>query len=442
MRCLVRSLVSVIVALTAMPDPSLRAQAASPGSPIVVFIHGRAQATRTEQELKQEWYSSFQDGLRSLGQRDLLRPDTDYVLVLYEDLYEPWNKPTCPTDPTPGAERLAASQRRLAEVTWTLEQAQVHVAYLETRLKELPALVGDTGRRAVDKVRDSVGAAKRELKGLTEQRKATERDLAVAAEEARSAADREAARLDAEFQTSQVGLGDFWDRLLSVASDVAARFSVGRELFLRAFPDTKRYLEDRRYRCATDGRLQLALDAARGGGRPVVLVAHSMGSLVSYDLLYGLDRGQPVPRPDNRYDVRRLVTLGSQLGIVEIMPFIVGREGFRVPLPVPSSIRSWVNLRAPNDYVAPRGARGKYAAAGAQTFGEWEVTTISGDPHSIRGYLQNPATARAIAFAWCSAFQGRPVAAPGLHVRAPDGCKSIATDVRDGQGGARPTSAP
>jgi hypothetical protein len=80
-------------------------------------------------------------------------------------------------------------------------------------------------------------------------------------------------------------------------------------------------------------RLEQALQGLSG---PVVVVGHSLGSVIAYDVLYG--RGG--------LDVRLLVTIGSPLGVDEIQD-VVNR-----PLRVPGPVRAWLNAADARDLVA------------------------------------------------------------------------------------------
>ncbi|SIN44424.1 hypothetical protein [Micromonospora cremea] len=83
-----------------------------------------------------------------------------------------------------------------------------------------------------------------------------------------------------------------------------------------------------------------AAAAEAGPGRPLVVIAHSMGGNIMYDLLTHF-------APDLRVDT--LVTVGSQVALFEELklfgesdPSISGADGFRVRRP--AAIGRWINL--------------------------------------------------------------------------------------------------
>ena len=91
---------------------------------------------------------------------------------------------------------------------------------------------------------------------------------------------------------------------------------------------------------------QSLIDALASGGGPFVIVAHSQGSMIAYDVLRELDPEQ--------VSVPLFLTIGSPLGLSPVMKIFrkwtgVGR-GDR--LPFPPCVDQWLNLSAKGDPVA------------------------------------------------------------------------------------------
>jgi subtilisin family serine protease len=105
--------------------------------------------------------------------------------------------------------------------------------------------------------------------------------------------------------------------------------------------DTAAYFFDPAQRRAMQDRLKAAL--ARQASRPVVLVAHSQGTIIAYDVLRQLDGRAP---GGGALDVRLFVTLGSPLGIDEVQGNLVK------PIEAPEGVAAWVNLADRLDPVA------------------------------------------------------------------------------------------
>ena len=155
------------------------------------------------------------------------------------------------------------------------------------------------------------------------------------------------------------------------------------------------YLGDEGRRCAAGERVTRALATAEAEGRPVVLVAHSFGALVSYHHLQARDA-------DDGPEVARWVTVGSLLGHPELRQLLLdeGRGG------LPPRVGSWVNVHDPADpFSAPLVGLG---AGAPESTVEDRIArgTHDGDPHDPARYLGDPATVGAVLEAWCAAAGG------------------------------------
>jgi hypothetical protein len=111
--------------------------------------------------------------------------------------------------------------------------------------------------------------------------------------------------------------------------------------------DLKRY--DRNKESIADSTkrlLKVPLLAASGRQRPVLLIAHSMGSIIAYDSLWELshEHGNPV-------DVDLLLTMGSPLGQRFMQKRIRGHDRNGKER-YPQNIHHWTNLTAIGDLTA------------------------------------------------------------------------------------------
>lgn len=88
------------------------------------------------------------------------------------------------------------------------------------------------------------------------------------------------------------------------------------------------------------------LKAARAEGREVLLLAHSMGSVIAWDVLWELTH-----RDHEDYSLNTLITMGSPLGQTFIQKRIagIGESGARR---YPGNIRRWINFSAWGDLTA------------------------------------------------------------------------------------------
>ena len=142
----------------------------------------------------------------------------------------------------------------------------------------------------------------------------------------------------------------------------------------KVFPDVRRALQD---------RLINDLKEARNTAERVVIVSHSMGTMISYDCLR------------NREDcptVHGLVTLGSPLGVDEVQDGLIPKGAITVDFPQDSLLGEWVNVydrldvvcaadpKLANDFL--RNGQPAITDINEQNWGEWR--------HTITHYLQGP----------------------------------------------------
>ncbi len=119
-----------------------------------------------------------------------------------------------------------------------------------------------------------------------------------------------------------IGLDEHVDHLLGLAFD-DLRDYYGK-------PDVRNRVRD---------RLTHALH--RHHNTRVCLIAHSMGSIIAYDVLRMLEQHSP--------DIDHFVTIGSPLGLPIVTQHV--REEFSNTL-VPQHVRQWTNLADPGDRIA------------------------------------------------------------------------------------------
>jgi hypothetical protein len=152
-------------------------------------------------------------------------------------------------------------------------------------------------------------------------------------------------------------------------------------------PDLHRYKNDRAARDAVQERLREPLRSAHAEGRPIMLIAHSMGSIIAYDVLAAADRTLPGLR------ISHFVTVGSPLGLSPV------KEILAAPLRVPECVERWSNLADPRDHVARWDTRlssdFRESSAGAAISDHLVINgyvSPSGkpNPHKIYGYLRTP----------------------------------------------------
>lgn len=150
--------------------------------------------------------------------------------------------------------------------------------------------------------------------------------------------------------------------------------------------------------------LKSALREARQAGRPVLLLAHSMGSVIAYEALWQLSRAE---RSDVEIDL--LLTTGSPLGQKIVQRHLCGRDETG-PARYPDNIRDWINIAAFGELTAiDRTLKNDFAAmmrlglvANIEDREVFNYYHMHGslNVHAEYGYLVNEVTARCVSDWW------------------------------------------
>ena len=174
---------------------------------------------------------------------------------------------------------------------------------------------------------------------------------------------------------------------------------------LRSLAGDLLYLGDERKRCAAEERLADALARATSEHRPVLLVAHSFGSLVAYHHLQTRDT---TAAPG----VERLITVGSLIGRPELRELLLGADARGAALP--PRVGSWVNVHDPEDpFAAPLLGLPSEGRASGRVRDQSTERANGRDPHDAARYLSDPTTARAVLESWCAALPALAAPAAG-----------------------------
>ena len=131
-------------------------------------------------------------------------------------------------------------------------------------------------------------------------------------------------------------------------------------------------------------RMTDALRAQLAGikDEPVVIIAHSQGTMIAYDVLMQMQT--------SGLRVELFATLGSPLGIQEVQDVLAGWHG--APLKAPACVKEWFNAADLWDMVAADPTlKDDYKNNGIITDLEERHLNVhaSRDPHSATGYLSS-----------------------------------------------------
>jgi len=181
---------------------------------------------------------------------------------------------------------------------------------------------------------------------------------------------------------------------LGLASKVALGKNWIDEALKARMPDLHLYRTDEELRQAVQSRLIRRLRSARRWRRKVMLIAHSMGSLVAHDVLSEADCTV------EDLEIEHFVTVGSPLGLEELKTVVQG------PLRVPECVARWTNFSDPKDPVSSWDASiandYKPNSRGVTVADRLVVNGYKNpegrlNPHKIYGYLRTPEVSEAIA---------------------------------------------
>lgn len=128
----------------------------------------------------------------------------------------------------------------------------------------------------------------------------------------------------------------------------------------------------------------------RPGGGPFVLIAHSQGSMIAYDVLSRLDPAE--------FDIALFITIGSPLALTEVKDQIKILTGQKKLL-VPRCVRRWINVADRLDPVALDANLAKeYAPRDGVKVEDVRVKNPDGPKHahSGTGYLSTDVVRRAV----------------------------------------------
>jgi subtilisin family serine protease len=140
------------------------------------------------------------------------------------------------------------------------------------------------------------------------------------------------------------------------------------------------FVKDRR-----DVMLSSVRDRLLSGGGPFVVIAHSQGSMIAYQVLYELASKHP------EVEIDLFLTIGSPLGLTEVQDQIKRLTKQKQGLAVPANIKRWVNVSDPLDPVcADKDLDDDIESTpgmGIEDILAWN-TDSPRDPHSGSGYLK------------------------------------------------------
>jgi hypothetical protein len=284
----------------------------------LVFIHGRAQQHKDAIALKAEWISTFREGLKKSG-LELPIAETDIRFPYYGDTLD---QMVGGADPATAAQVIVRGQQSQAEQ--------------------------DFIRDVLEEVRKKVG--------ITD------------------------AEIEAEIPGSVVQRGPLnWGWVQAILKVIDQKVPFGSEVSIALFTkDVFDYLTKAGIRDTIDAGVQQAIRP----NEPTVVVGHSLGTVVAYNVLRreGKSRNWSVPL---------FVTVGSPLGVKRIRQALA-------PTTFPECASRWFNAYDERDVVALYPLQDPYFKVTPAIANKNDVKNQTKNRHGIVGYLNDPVVAKTI----------------------------------------------
>jgi hypothetical protein len=182
--------------------------------------------------------------------------------------------------------------------------------------------------------------------------------------------------------------GQQWALLFDVLAVVASKTMLDGFYIARRMVDVEEFLTNDAIRREVRGYFH---DALAGRDEPTILIAHSLGSVVAYDVL----------REVSGLFVPGMVTMGSPLSIGHFRRSLARPGENGDDLPVPAMLDRWVNVYSELDPLVLGSGISSYFMGGGDEAGRGPVDREAEnhgylDAHSPDQYLRSAATATAI----------------------------------------------
>lgn len=148
---------------------------------------------------------------------------------------------------------------------------------------------------------------------------------------------------DGWWDDAVAGFGNMFGKPLDWAKQTFGIDKAADAVLNKKLPDLGKYYATKKTRQMLRTKVREKVEKHGKGGKRVMLIAHSMGSIMTYDVLRELGREGP------NYRIEHLVTIGSPLGLPHVV-YKAHKEFGR--LRTPSIVDRWSNLADRRDPVA------------------------------------------------------------------------------------------
>ena len=198
------------------------------------------------------------------------------------------------------------------------------------------------------------------------------------------------------------------EALADLFGGIAAFFRVSDPLIEKIAPDMREYWNyDSQFGSDVRATVTAPLKRAMDRGDKILIIGHSLGSIIAYDVLWKFSRMSEYRPTYSNKNVDLLMTLGSPLADETVKRKVKGANasGKRK---YPSNIRRWINVAAEDDYIShDEKVRNDYRKMitpyglvnSIEDFRIYNlaVRNRTSNPHSSAGYLVHPKVIKIIA---------------------------------------------
>ncbi len=198
----------------------------------------------------------------------------------------------------------------------------------------------------------------------------------------------------------------FKELAASVLSGPLSLFSVGDEVVGMVAPDMEHYWSaDDSFGSDVRWRLTKPLERALKAGDDILLIAHSLGTIVSYDVLWKFSHYGEYQHIRDK-SINTLLTIGSPLGDENVKEKLKGADASS-RRKYPLNIGRWYNFAAEDDYIShdPRLSNdyrrmlrlGLTSGITDKQIYNMSIRDGNSNPHHSTGYLIHPQVSKLLA---------------------------------------------
>jgi hypothetical protein len=216
---------------------------------------------------------------------------------------------------------------------------------------------------------------------------------------------------------------DVWPKVRDLLLAIARQMpnAAERALVNLKIRDTERYLSNESIACGVDSGLEGALEEGLQErqigqsqsiptGTPVIVVAHSMGSMILYKNLMG-----PLKHLSRPVYV---ITIGSMLGERAVQRTLLGSHA-AYPAPVPLPVTWWRNVLNRGDLFAFASNGAFFSQHPSKRPKDIRINTGNQNRHSATGYLSSREVGDVLRESWCLALDQPSCRPRELEARKP-----------------------